>query len=511
MKGLLRITRSLSLNTLSNYKTALIVTVIALAAGAASSARAATITVNSASDGFVIILPGHPQPCTLRDAITAANTNQVVGGCVKGDPSPVVDTIMFNIGAGTPSIKLRFTLPAITEPVIIRGDSGGATRVELNGSEASWRAALTGGRAHGLFLVTGDSTIRNLVINRFNGNGIVLTTDTGGHIEHFTPPTITDPSLPSEPPCLARPAEPDCPPGEGSGGLMLPPIGGAGARNTIIGCFIGTDVTGAVARGNGSGIDTAGIVTTTDMHTIGGPAAAERNVISGNHGHGIILGGRAQWVRGNFIGIDVTGTLPLGNEFDGVNVAGGQFSSATGVIGANTNAADAQCGMVIDSNGRVLNDRRECGNKIAFNNRNGISGGFNFYGFLSNSIFSNGELGIDVDQFGLTPNAANRSRNFPVLSWWRREINLQSFIFGTRVFGSITNSISQAVVIQFFHSPSCDPSNHGEGQTYLGSITLPGNGAFSFFVPGTGGVVTATATKRFGSAVTSEFSACLPI
>lgn len=511
MKALFQMTPSLSLNTIRFFQAALAGLAIILATGAASSARAATITVNTTSDGFILTLPGQPLPCRLRDAITAANTNSAVGGCVKGDPSPVVDTILFKLGAGTPTIRPRFMLPVITEPVIIWGDSGGATRVEINGSDASWRAALLGQRAHGLFLVTGESTIRNLVINRFNGNGIVLTTDAGGHITDFTPPTITDPTIPAEPPCFARPAEPDCPPGGGSGGPSLPPIGGADARNKVIGCFIGTDATGTVALGNGSGLDTAGIATDTDMHTIGGTTAAERNVISGNHGHGIILGGRGQWVRGNFIGTDISGTLPLGNQFDGINVAGGQFSNGVGVIGANTNATDAQCGMVINSSGVVTNDRRECGNKIAFNNRNGISGGFNLYGFLSNSIFSNGELGIDVDQFGVTPNAANRSRNFPVLTWWRREINLQAGIFGTRVGGSITNFTGPAVVIQFFHSPSCDSSNHGEGQTYLGSITLPGNGTFSFFVPGTGGVVTATATKRFGAAVTSEFSACLPI
>jgi titin len=225
----------------------------------------------------------------------------------------------------------------------------------------------------------------------------------------------------------------------------------------------------------------------------------------------MILGGRAQWVRGNYIGTDATGLQPLGNEFDGLNVAGGQFSSATGAVGANQNSADAQCGLVIAANGVVTNDRRECGNRIAFNTRNGISGGFNAYGFLSNSIHSNGELGIDVDQFGLTLNSATRSRNFPVLTSWRREFNLQNSTVGTRVFGSITNQFSQAVTIQFFHSSGCDPSGHGEGREYLGSITLPGNGNFNFYLPYINGVVTATSTTRLGTPKTSEFSACLPI
>jgi len=62
--------------------------------GAGVAAQAATITVNSTWDGFVLTLPGQPPPppaCTLRDAITAANTNLAVNGCVKGDPG--LDTI----------------------------------------------------------------------------------------------------------------------------------------------------------------------------------------------------------------------------------------------------------------------------------------------------------------------------------------------------------------------------------------------------------------------------------
>jgi CSLREA domain-containing protein len=501
--------KTMQASYLNIIRAALLVTAFMLAV---STARAGTIIVNTTADGLVAVPPGQPYPCTLRDAITAANTNRATGGCVRGEASPVVDTILFLLGTGTPSIRLQSMLPPITEPVVIRGDSFGATRVELNGSAASIRAALTGQRAHGLFVATGASTIRNLVINRFNGNGIVLTKNSdAGHIEHFSPPEITDPSLPVLPPCLAWPAEPDCP-GSGGSGADSPPSVGADARNRIIGCFIGTDASGRLALGNGSGLFTAGLVTTTNEHTIGGPAAAERNVISGNFGHGIILGGRGHWVRGNFIGTDVGGALPLGNQFDGVNVAGGQYSTGLGAIGANLNAADTQCLMAISSNGAVTNDRRECGNRIAFNQRNGVSGGYNYYTFLSNTIFANGSLGLDVELFGQTPNAAGGSRNFPAFTFLWREFNLQTQTFGSRVFGTLTNSFSQPVTLQFFHSPACDPSGHGEGQTYLGAITLPGNGAFSFFVPYTSGVITATATTlNPGTPRTSEFSACLPL
>lgn len=489
-----------------------IFTMMLFMTGAVCITPAATIVVDSASDGFLILPPGHRRPCRLRDAIHAANDNIIVEGCAKGDPSPAVDEILFNIGTGTPTIRLRTMLPVIIEPVIIRGDSYGATRVELDGSDASVTSALLGQHAHGLFLIGGKSTIRNMVINRFSGNGIVLTDpDSSTPPGDYTPPTITDPSVIQDPPCFARPAEPDCPPGGGGGNPDISPIvGGSGGKNLIIGCFIGTDATGTIAMGNGSGVQTAGVVADADSNIIGGTTPAECNVISANHGHGIILGGVGNLVRGNFIGTDATGTLRLGNEFDGINIAGGGFSTALGAIGANRMKSDAQCGLVIDSNGVVVNDRRECGNWIAFNNRNGISAGWNHLAFLSNSIFSNGSLGIDVDEFGLTPNAPDSARNFPVLTSWRPAYIVNGPI-GTIVYGSISNVVDIPVTIQFFHSSACDPSNHGEGQEYVGSITVPGNGAFNFFLPRLGGIVTATATTTLRWQNTSEFSACLSI
>jgi hypothetical protein len=468
----------------------------------AASANGATITVDSVADGIVLILPGQPvppPPCTLRDAITAANTNKVVNGCAKGDPG--IDTIEFDVGVGTPTIRPRTMLPVIIEPITINGKTGGATRVEIDGSVASRTIFL--GRVDGLYLVGGGSTIRSLVINRFSGNGIVLSAITGGALPDPTPPTIPEETIPD---CFRQPQPPDCLQGGGGGGAPdIPPIGGAGASNTIVDCLIGTDSSGTVAFGNGSGNHNAGIVVATDLNTIGGPVAAERNVISGNRGHGLILAGRANWVRGNFIGTDVTGALALGNRFDGINIAGGQFSSATGAVGANLNSADRPCGMVLDRvTGRVINDRRECANLIAFNDQNGITGGLNAYLFLSNSIHSNGSLGISVAPAG--------TRNAPVLTSWIRQFLLQPPFIGTRVSGSITNAPSRDVIIQLFHSWTCDPSNHGEGQDYLGSVRLSGNGNFNFFLPRTGGYVTATSsTTSVPWLWSSDFSACLAI
>jgi hypothetical protein len=511
------------------FRVPLFVAAIVLLALAASSANAATITVNTTFDpGLISGLippPGQtlPPQCTLRDAITAANTNRAVNGCAAGQPG--LDRIVFDVGSGTPTIFVQSQLPPILEPVEIDGRTGGATRIELNGSNAILRLfpRLTGRvNGDGLILATGESTIRNLVINGFLGNGIVMTSISGGYLPDHTPPTITDPSIPTDPPCDMRPTEPNCFP-RGSGGgedPPVPPLDGAGARNKIFGCFIGTDKTGTIANGNGSGINsaglavTAGILTDTDMHIIGGPTWEEGNVISGNHGHGLILGGRGHLVRSNYIGVAVNGAK-LGNDFDGINIAGGQFSNASGTIGASQFPWDGKCAMEIDSaTGKVIDDGRGCGNQIAFNGRYGVISGFNSYEILSNTIHSNGDLGLDVDNAGVTPNdPSGSSRNYPEWLYWMRTYYLNPLSLGTRVTGSITNRNNGPRIIQVFHNSTCDPSKYGEGQVLIHTFTVPGNKTFTFSIPKAGGFITATSTpwNRWGSKATSEFSACMGI
>jgi hypothetical protein len=494
---------------------------IVLTAVAPSTSRAQSIiTVNTTYDpGLLGTLPP-PGQCTLRDAITAANTNLMVRGCAAGQSGR--DIIKFKVGNGTPTIWVQSELPVILEPIEIDGATGGADRVELNGSNAVISLfPLRRGRVNGdgLILAAQDSTIRSLVIGGFLGNGIVMTSITGGYLPDHTPPTISDPTIRTDPPCDVRPGAECISRGPGGTGDPDEPGGGSGTRNRIFGCYIGTDRTGTLANGNGSGVnaaglaENAGIVTDTDMHIIGGPTVQERNVISGNFGHGLILGGRGHLVRGNLIGLNVNGAA-LANQFDGINVAGGQFSNATGTIGASQSAWDGKCRLLIDSNGWVVDEARSCGNQIAFNGRYGIVTGYNSYQVLSNSIFSNGDLGMDVDTPGVTPNdPAGSDRNYPVWIWSMPVLYLNPPAFGTKVRGSITNWSNTPVIIQIFHGAACDPSGHGEGLELVRTFTVPGNGNFTFSIPRQGGFLTATSTPKnvWGSKATSEFAACLAI
>src|SRR4029077_1593111 len=77
--------------------------------------------------------------------------------------------------------------------------------------------------------------------------------------------------------------------------------------------------------------------------TIGGAAPSARNLVSGNHGHGIhLINASGASILGNYVGLDVSGGAPLGNGIDGValeNSSGNEVGKAGGgnVISANTN------------------------------------------------------------------------------------------------------------------------------------------------------------------------------
>jgi hypothetical protein len=472
---------------------------IVLLIAAAPSALAQIITVETTRDSIVYTCPPFRPcrpACTLRNAIIAANTNLPVSGCVAGLSSGA-DQIIFDVGAGTPRITLASELPPITESVEINGKTGGATRIEITPGNG---AIPPGRRIDGLILLTGESTIRNLVVNGFNGNGIVMTSINSGYLPDHNPPSIPDRSIPPAP-------------GPGEDPPPYPTDGESGSGNKIFGCFIGTDATGTMAVGNGSGFnaagiaDTAGILSETSGHIIGGPTLEERNVISGNRGYGIMLGGVGHLVRGNYIGVAVN-DASLGNLSDGIIILGGQSYQAFGTIGASQSPWDGNCKIVIDSNGQVSNARSDCGNKIAYNGRYGVLTIYNKYEMLSNSIFSNGDLGIDVDSFGVTPNNPTGSnRNYPewILPWF---VDAFGNIW---MNGSITNMNSGFRIIQLFHNYACDPSGYGEGQDLIRTFTVPVNGRFSYVISGLIGhnlTATSTSSDLFGHAATSEFSAC---
>jgi len=463
----------------------------------ATSASAATFVVSSIADSGA---------GTLRQAILDANT------------AAGTDTITFAIaGSGLHTISPATNLPNITEAVIIDGYSQSGASVNT--------------------LSLGDNAVIQIELNGANvssGTGLNFNgTVTGGEVK----------------------------------GLLLTKWNNAillnGAKNmTIDGNFFGTNAAGSAtsaAAANGSAFF---ILNTATGNTIGGAAAAARNLISGGTTAGITLGNSGtanNVIQGNYIGTNAAGTAALPNftgiSFNGAgantirgNVISGSTSSASFSAGiqlenttANTLVVGNKIGTSADGTAAIPNsygitlldgfsggaNQNTIGtlaepNIIAFNTKAGValqaftSKVSRQNSILYNSIFSNGTLGIDLGDDGITPNDAgdgdaglfNDLQNFPV-------ITSAQFGAGTvTIAGTLSSAPSSTYIVQFFQNTACDPSGAGEGQTFLGETTITtaasGVGTFNVTFPGVaGGFATATATDSLGN--TSEFSACAAI
>ncbi len=120
----------------------------------------------------------------------------------------------------------------------------------------------------------------------------------------------------------------------------------------VAGNLIGTNATGTAALGN----LTAGITLWGGSGTtIGGSSTLARNVISGNTGAGVDIEGGATStvIEGNYVGVDQTGTQPLGNAGSGLaeNNASGATIGGTAPGSGNVFSANAQSGLMIQGSG----------------------------------------------------------------------------------------------------------------------------------------------------------------
>jgi parallel beta-helix repeat protein len=106
--------------------------------------------------------------------------------------------------------------------------------------------------------------------------------------------------------------------GNGQEGIWLVGTNGSAVGNIVQGNYVGLDATGMNRLGNGN----AGVaISDAAANQIGGVTAGARNVISGNGNNGMFLIGASaigNIVQGNYIGTDKTGTVAVGNVQDGI-------------------------------------------------------------------------------------------------------------------------------------------------------------------------------------------------
>jgi hypothetical protein len=348
-------------------------------------------------------------------------------------------------------------------------------------------------------------------------------------------------------------------------------IRGPADDNVVIGNIIiggGVSVVGATRYG-----------VSVHNNRIGGPTAAERNVISGAGGYGeegypdgeqvSIVDTDGTIVEGNYIGTTadgmarypqigptgvevrdsrnttIRGNLIAGLRTEGTNHYAGQiFGQAIYVSAVNANTQDTviegnTIGLAADGITPIVTrsgvsvapwtssyhafDTLIASNHIASVETNAVvvASLENGVTITGNSIHDSGALGIDLfsnSGGGVTPNdpgdgdtGGNGLQNFPVL--------LSATTTGSAVMveGTFDSSPSEQFTVEFFASPSCNPSGFGEGAAFIGSTQVTTNGAghatFSLTLPApvaVGASATATAT-RLSTGDTSEYSACVAV
>ena len=132
-----------------------------------------------------------------------------------------------------------------------------------------------------------------------------------------------------------------------------------GNSNTIQKSYIGTDITGTGALGNG----THGV----EISAAGKQNLIERNIISGNLGNGILLiddGVEGNVIKGNLIGTDATGTIPIGNAGHGVSVQGANENLIGGIIEFDRNIISGNVGHGVEIVGLSATNNFVTGNFI---------------------------------------------------------------------------------------------------------------------------------------------------
>ena len=255
-------------------------------------------------------------------------------------------------------------------------------------------------------------------------------------------------------------------------------LGPNASNNLLSKNFIGTDSTKTKAFGNAQD---AVFIDNASSNSITG------NFVLANGLHGVELAGGAtlNTVDQNFIGVPAAGSAiaNLGNQDNGVHIDG---NSSNNLIDNNVIAHNKLAGVFVGSG---------TGDAI-----------------LSNSIYANGQLGIDLAPVGVNPNiqggpgvGPNDLQNYPVLQ------EVSSNAQGVAIVGSLNSTPNTTFTLQFF-ADAGDPSGFGQGQVYLGQTTVAtdaaGNANFSATVTTqvpAGYVVSATATDPNNN--TSEFSA----
>jgi hypothetical protein len=415
-------------------------------------------------------------------------------------------------------------------------------------NDAAERNVISGNVTHGVW-ITGSGATGNVVAGNYigtNATGTAALANGGNGVQIDS--GVSNNRIGTNADGIADAAERNVISGNGLHGILID----GSQLNVVAGNYVGTDAAGALALGNGgNGVQ----LSNSANNRVGGSTAVECNVISGNQSNGIWIPGNNpdnNVIQGNIIGLDAAGTAAVGNAFTGVLIDAGTGNKVSGNIisgnGANgvalrfggtmqnfvmgnyigtdvTGTVPLANGTGVLISGGAHNnvigtdstDNDAEGNVIAFNAGAGIivrDAGSTGNSLRGNAIYSNGGLGIDLGGDGVTLNDSaghvgpNDFQNFPALS-------LVEVGAMTHVVGSLTSTPNTSFVIDFYVNTAADPNGYGQGAGWLSSVGITSDASGHAIIDVTlpqsvpGQFLTATATDSSGN--TSEFSRAVAV
>jgi hypothetical protein len=297
--------------------------------------------------------------CTLRAAIQQSNASPSVN-----------DTINFNIaGAGPHTIAPLSPLPTVTDNVVINGYTQPGSKTATSTVPATIRVQLDGTSAgagvSGIDITAGNTTVRGLSIFSFGRFGVSIEGPAGANKIHGNyigvdasgvtprPNTWEGVSIFESKNNVIGSSENQNRNVISGNGLTrardgVEITGSTSSANTVRGNYIGTDHTGTLPLPN---VD--------DGITIDGGKNNQiiRNVISGNAGDGVLIHGSsatANQIKGNLVGTDKNGTAAIPNGMDGVHIEGVKQNTVGGTTAENRNVISGNTGRGVridDSDG----------------------------------------------------------------------------------------------------------------------------------------------------------------
>ena len=181
----------------------------------------------------------------------------------------------------------------------------------------------------------------------------------------------------------------------------------------VYGNYAGTDISGTTALPNGVGIQ----IGHADTVVVGGPLAGQGNLISGNSQAGLNISHTiGSTAKGNLIGTDISGTLALPNQREGITVSYATQITLGGLTAAERNivAANVREGISVSRSDSVAIYGNYIGTDISgniplANQRDGIYNYLSYRTYIGNGtaaganvISANGINGILISSSSIS-------------------------------------------------------------------------------------------------------------